>query len=44
MACDGLLVRRVTSVKYLGIYLDEKMSGFVHAADVVISLSTRLSS
>ena len=43
MTCDGLLVKRVTSVKYLGIFLDEKLSGLVHAADVIKKCAGRIS-
>jgi len=43
VTCDGQLVKRVQSVKYLGIYLDSLMKGSVHAADVVKKCASRIS-
>ena len=43
VTCNGQLVKRVTSVKYLGVFLDEKLSGLVHVADVIKKCAGRIS-
>lgn len=42
VSCDGAAVERVHSVKYLGIQLDENLSGSVHAGELVKTCSARL--
>ena len=43
VSCDGQLVNRVRSVKYLGLLLDENMSGLSHAIDVIKKCAGRIS-
>ena len=43
MTCDGQPVKRVTSVKYLGLHLDEDMKGRTHANDVIKKCAGRIS-
>ena len=43
VSCDGAIVKRVSTVKYLGIYLDERMKGTSHASDVVKKCAGRIS-
>ena len=43
VTCGGLLVKRVTAVKYLGIHLDEKMKGTAHAGEIVKKCAGRIS-
>ena len=40
--CDGTPVQRVFNVKYLGVTLDDQMSGSVHANSVLKKCMTRL--
>ena len=40
--CDGREVKRVSSVRYLGVMLDENMSGKVQALSVVKKVASRL--
>ena len=40
--CDGREVKRVSSVRYLGVMLDENMSGKVQALSVVRKVASRL--
>ena len=41
--CDGREVKRVSSVRYLGVMLDENLSGKVQAMSVVKKVAARLS-
>ena len=41
--CDGTLVERVSSVKYLGVQLDGSLSGAEHVGDVLKTCTGRLS-
>ena len=43
VTCGGQLVNRVTTVKYLGVQLDENMSGSIHALDVIKKCAGRIS-
>jgi len=43
VSCDGVPVKRVDSVKYLGVYLDANLCGVVHATTVIKSCIGRLS-
>ena len=43
VSCDGQLVNRVTSVKYLGLLLDENMSGYSHAIALIKKCAGRIS-
>ena len=43
ISCDGQLVNRVTSVKYLGLLLDENMSGYSHAIALIKKCAGRIS-
>ena len=43
VTCEGQLVKRVQSVKYLGIHLDALMKGSVHVADVIKKCAGRIS-
>ena len=40
--CDGTPVQRVFSVKYLGVTMDDQMSGSVHANGILKKCMTRL--
>ena len=40
--CFGVSIPRVTSVKYLGVWLDETLSGFEHATMVIKKISSRI--
>ena len=40
--CSGVGVPRVSSVKYLGVFLDETLSGFEHASMVIKKISSRM--
>ena len=41
--CNGSVVKRVTSVKYLGVFLDERLSAEEHALKVIKKIAARLS-
>ena len=43
VTCFGTLVRRVSSVKYLGVMLDENLSGESHVSAIIKKVSSRLS-
>lgn len=43
VTCDGVPVNRVSSVKYLGVKLDENLNGKVHADFVIKACSGRIS-
>ena len=43
VSCDGMAVNRVTSVKYLGVKLDEHLSFKAHANDVINRCAGRIS-
>lgn len=43
VSCNGTAVGRSSTVKYLGVILDEKLSGDTHALKVVGKISARLS-
>jgi len=43
VSCFGREVRRMSKVKYLGVILDENLSGNAHATDVIKKASARLS-
>ena len=40
--CEGTAVKRVSHVKYLGVHLDENMSGSLHAMHVLKTCASRL--
>ena len=40
--CEGKAVQRVSQVKYLGVILDETLSGFAHVSGVVKTCVGRL--
>ena len=40
--CDGTAVKRVQSVKYLGVFLDVHLNGSAHVADVLKQCTNRL--
>ena len=43
LACDGTTVKRVTSLKYLGVKLDANMSGREHVSELIRKCVGRLS-
>ena len=43
VTCFGTPVRRVSSVKYLGVMLDENLDGETHACSIIKKVSSRLS-
>ena len=43
VTCDGQPVKRVTSVKYLGLSLDGDMKGWTHANEVIKKCAGRIS-
>ena len=43
VTCDGQPVKRVTSVKYLGLHLDSDMKGITHANSVIKKCAGRIS-
>ena len=42
ITCFGVSVPRVSSVKYLGVWLDETLSGFEHGTMVIKKISSRI--
>ena len=42
VTCDGQLVKRVTSVKYLGLQLDENLTGSIHALEIIKKCAGRI--
>ena len=42
VTCEGTAVNRVSEVRYLGVQLDENMSGSIHVAHVIRTCVTRL--
>ena len=43
VTCDGQPVKQVSSVKYLGLHLDDDMKGRTHANDVIKKCAGRIS-
>lgn len=43
ISCDGIAVKQVTSVTYLGVKLDQNVKGKVHVADVIRKCVGRVS-
>ena len=43
VTCFGKAICRVSVIKYLGVYLDETLSGVGHANDVLKKAKSRLS-